>query len=237
MTYIIVTAGLATRLHPHTLRYPKALFQLDADTTLLLRLVSGIRRHDPEAEIVVCTGFYGDLVAKAVPDAIIVHNPFYAVTNSLATLWFAREYLDREQVVLIDGDILAEERLIAEVYTKPVDRPTALIDTSRADSGDYCVQLDGRGLVSAMAKNLPSPSGEYANVTLLDGPSARLYAKKMEDMIAQGLYDQWMETALMQLIFEDGFALYHRDIAGYRWSEVDDVSELAAARDIHAKDR
>ncbi len=236
MTYIIVAAGMGTRLRPHTLAYPKSLFKLDADTTLLGRLVFGIRAADKTAEIVVCAGFCADKLERELPGVVIVKNPFYAVTNSLATLWFAREYLDRDNVVLIDGDVVVEQRLIADVYAAPTDKPTALIDTSRASGGDYCVQLGADGLVVAMSKDLTAPDGEYANVTKLDRASALCYRDRVIKMIDAGQSDQWMETALAQMIFEDGFELHHQDIAGYAWSEVDGVSDLARAREIHRED-
>lgn len=236
MTYIIVVAGMGTRLHPYTLDCPKALYRLDGSTTLIGRLVSSLREFDPGAEIVLCTGFLADRLEKAVSGVTCVYNPFYAVTNSLSTLWFARDYLDREQVVLIDGDIIAERRLVKEVYCKPVSRPTSLIDSSKASNGDYCVALDDNGAVVSMSKNLASPSGEYANVTKLDRKTALLLKEKMEAMLRAGRINEWMETALNQLVFEDGLRLYTEDIAGYRWSEIDDVSELAAAKAIHERD-
>lgn len=237
MTYIIVVAGMGTRLNPYTQNCPKALYRLDESTTLLNRLVSGIKKADAEAEIVVCAGFEAEKLMAEIPGVTFVWNPFYAVTNSLSTLYFARDYLDRGQVLIIDGDIIAEQKLIQNVYCTPVDKPTALVDSSRAASGDYCVELAPDGTVIAMSKNLKNPSAEYANVTKLDRKTALLLRDKMEDMLRAGRINDWMETALAQLVFEDGLRLYHEDIAGYDWSEIDDVSELALAKAIHARDK
>lgn len=236
MTYIIVAAGMGTRLAPYTLDCPKALYRLDENTTVLGRLAANLRSADKDAEIVVCLGFCAERIKKEIPGVTTVWNPFYAVTNSLSTLYFAREYLDREQVMIIDGDIVVEDRLVREVYCTPVTRPTALVDSSRASCGDYCVELSKDGTVIAMSKNLTRPSAEYANATKLDRRTALLLRDKMEAMLHAGRINEWMETALAQLVFEDGLKLCHKDIAGYRWSEIDDVSELATAREIHESD-
>ncbi|MBQ2770350.1 MAG: hypothetical protein IJF41_03845 [Clostridia bacterium] len=237
MTYIIVAAGMGTRLHPYTQDCPKASYKLDAHTTLLSHLVRGLKKHDPEAEVVVCTGFCAERIKEEVPEAICIWNPFYAVTNSLSTLWFARDYLDRAQVTIIDGDIIAEDRLLKEVYCCPVDRPTSMMDSSRASSGDYCVLTDGEGRVITMGKGLPRADGEYANVTKLDGKTARLLKDKMEQMLKLGRINDWMETALNQLVFEEGVTLYTRDIAGYRWSEMDSAADLPLVRAIYQEDQ
>ena len=239
MTYIIVAAGMGTRLRPYTLNCPKGLFHLDRNTTLIGHLIDGIRKADPEAEIVLCTGFCTEKMEEALKDRNVIFrfNPFYEVTNSLSTLWFARGYLDREQVVIIDGDIIAEQKLISEVYAVPVDHPVSLMDSSKADTGDYCVKTDEKGRVIAMAKGLREPSGEYCNVSKLDRKTALRFRDKMDEMLRKGYINEWMETCLNQLVFEEGMELYTKDIAGYAWAEVDDASEMAAVRTIYAEEK
>ena len=238
MTYLIVAAGMGMRLRPYTLDCPKGLYRLDEHTTLLGLLVDGIREADPGAEIVVCAGFRADMVEKELSgrDVILRWNPFFETTNSLSTLWFARDFLDRDGVVLIDGDIIAEKRLIREVYAAPVDRPVSLIDTSRAASGDYCVKTDADGYVIAMAKGLVDPTAEYANVSKLDRATALRFRARMDRMLRAGRTNEWMETCLNQLVFEEGLALGTADIAGYAWAEVDDASEMARVKEIYGRD-
>ena len=238
MTYLIVAAGMGMRLRPYTLDCPKGLYRLDEHTTLLGLLVDGIREADPGAEIVVCAGFRADMVEKELSgrDVVLRWNPFYETTNSLSTLWFARDCLDRDGVVLIDGDIIAEKRLIREVYAAPVDRPVSLIDTSRASSGDYCVKTDAGGRVIAMAKGLADPTAEYANVSKLDRETALRFRDRMDRMLRAGRTNEWMETCLNQLVFEEGLALDTVDIAGYAWAEVDDASEMARVKEIYGRD-
>ena len=52
-------------------------------------------------------------------------------------------------------------------------------------------------------------------------------------MVENGLYGQWFEDVLVQMIFKDRFSLYYRDIAGYPWTEIDCVSDLRVAQNIH----
>lgn len=234
MTYIILAAGAGTRLHPITLKHPKTLFSLDRSTTILGRMTDLIRELDPQAELVIVTGFQRERIRQQVQNVTWIHNPFFEVTNSIASLWFARSFLERE-VTILNGDIVMSRSLMEEVVTQHTDRPYVLMDSSILKNGDYNVQAN-EGKVVVMSKALVSYSGEYAGVTKLDAPSAALLEKKVREMVDNGLYNNWYEDALVQMIFEEDFELFTRDISMYEWTEVDAVDDLMYAKAIHAKD-
>lgn len=235
MKYIFMVAGKGSRLHPLTLKHPKSMYKLDEKTTLLQRMVNLIKKHDKEADIVVVTGHMHRAIEEQIDDVTFVYNPFYEVTNSIASLWFAREHLYTENVVLIDGDIVMSDELIGGVLCSPVDRATVLVDSSIKTDGDYNVEVS-RDQVLVMSKDLSSYYGEYAGVTKLDRESAQEMRKELEDMIEEGFFDQWYENALVQLIFKHNFRLYYIDISNYEWTEVDSVNDLLRAKQIHVKD-
>lgn len=235
MKYIFLVAGKGSRLQPLTLKHPKSMYKLDKDTTVIKRMIGLIRKSDPEADIVVVTGHMHKSIENEVEGVTFVYNPFYEVTNSIASLWFAKGHLDVDNVVLIDGDIVMSERLIREVVCQPVNRPTVLLDSSIKSDGDYNVEVSGE-CVLVMSKDLVSYYGEYAGVTKLDAKSARLMKEEMESMIEEGYYDQWYENVLVQLIFKTDFQLYYKDITDYEWTEVDCVNDLIHAKNIHLQE-
>ena len=235
MKYIFMVAGKGTRLHPLTLMHPKSMYKLDDNTTLLQRMVRLIRKHDSKADIVVVTGHMHKNIEGELDDVTFVYNPFYAITNSIASLWFAKDHLDAENVVLIDGDILMSEELIKNVLCSPVKRPEVLLDSSIRTDGDYNVEVSGERVL-VMSKDLSNYYGEYAGITRLDRESALLMRDEMEEMIDEGFYDQWYENALVQLIFKQDFHLYFEDISSYEWTEVDSVNDLLVAKQIHLKE-
>lgn len=235
MKYIFLVAGKGTRLQPLTLKHPKSMFRLDKNTTLIQRMVNLIRKFDNDADIVIVTGHMHKSIEEELEQVTFVYNPFYEVTNSIASLWFAKEHLDVDNVVLIDGDIVMSEKLVRDIVCQPVDRPTVLVDSSIKTDGDYNVEVSGERVL-VMSKDLDSYYGEYAGLTKLDAKSARLMKAEMESMIEEGYYDQWYENALVQLIFKEDFKLYYRDISDYEWTEVDCVSDLIRAKSIHLQE-
>lgn len=235
MKYIFLVAGKGTRLQPLTLKHPKSMFKLDNDTTVIKRMVNLIRKYDNQADIVVVTGHMHKSIESELEGVTFVYNPFYEVTNSIASLWFAKKHLNTDNVVLIDGDIVMSEKLVREVVCQPVDRPTVLLDSSIKTDGDYNVEVSGERVL-VMSKNLDSYYGEYAGLTKLDEKSAQLMKQEMDSMIEEGYFDQWYENVLVQLIFKDDFQLYYKDICEYEWTEVDCVSDLIRAKTIHLQE-
>ena len=235
MKYIFMVGGKGTRLHPLTLKNPKSMYKLDENTTLLQRMVTLIKKNDENADIVIVTGYMHKIIEEQFQDVAFFYNPFYAVTNSIASLWFAREHLDAETVVLINGDIVMSEEIVKNFLCKSVEKATVLLDSSIRKNGDYNVEVSG-DQVLVMSKELTTYFGEYAGVTLLDRHSALLMKTELEEMVEDGFYDQWFENVLVQLIFKRNFHLYYKDISDYEWTEVDSVNDLLMAKQIHIKE-
>jgi len=232
MTYIFLVAGKGLRLHPITLKHPKSLYKLDENTTILQRMIDLIKKNDLDAEIVVVTGFMGDSIKNHIKGVEFVDNPFYEVTNSIASLWFARDFLDRNNVTIINGDVVMAEELVQDILCKSVDTPIILLDSSIKVNGDYNVQIT-QDKVLVMSKDLDEYYGEYAGVSKLNNQSAILLRNEIRLMVKEGMYDQWYEDALVQMIFRNNFDLYYKDISEYSWTEVDCVSDLFYAKRIH----
>lgn len=236
MTYIILVAGQGRNLQPLTLTHPKTLYKLDDKTTVLQRLVRLIRKYDKDAEIVVTVGFMYKHIQKELEDdnVTFVHNPFYAVTSSMGSLWFAKDYLQRENVTIINGDIVVSDELIQDILCKHTDYPCVLFDSSHKDGNKYNVQVQG-DLVCVMSKNLTEYKGNYASVVKLDAVSSRFLLEQLDQMVNEEMYNLFYEDALVQMIFQKNFELYHKDIKDYRWTEVDNVDDLLKARQIQAE--
>ncbi len=234
MTYIILAAGKGNNLHPLTLKYPKTSYKLDEDTTVLQRMVRSIRKADKGAEIVVVVGYKADDVKMELSEENVrfVMNPFYEVTNSISSVWFARDYLERENVAIVHGDVVFSDEIINTYLTVQTDYPYVLVDSSFVSPGVYnAVTRDTQVLV--MSKKLENFSAKYCCMTKLDPVSSRLLKQEIDSMIYDNMYDQYFEDGLVQMIMFKDFQLFCRDIAGKQWVEVDAVDDLLTAQRIH----
>lgn len=233
MTYIILAAGKGSNLYPLTLKYAKTSFKLDEQTTVLQRMVRSIRKADKDAEIVVVVGYRVEDIKKELDGENVkfVMNPFYEVTNSISSLWFARDYLERENVAIVHGDVVYSDEIVSEHLTKPTDYPYVLVDGSVQKPGAYNAVIKGDSVL-VMSKKLENFSAKYACMTKLDPVSSRLLKQEIDEMVNSNMYDQFFEDSLVQMIMFHDFQLSCVDIAGTAWSEVDGVDDLLNAQTI-----
>ena len=236
MTYIILAAGKGNNLQPLTLKYAKTSYKLDEETTVLQRMVRSIRKADKNAEIVVVVGYKAEVVKNELDEENVkfVINPFYEVTNSISSVWFARDYLERENVTIVHGDAVFSDEIIHRYLTKPTDYPYVLVDSSYVRPGAYNAVTQG-DQVLVMSKKLEHFTAKYCCMTKLDPVSSRLLKQEVDSMINGNMYDQYFEDSLVQMIMFHDFQLFCVDVAGQQWAEVDSVDDLLAAQKIHRK--
>ncbi|WP_242840111.1 phosphocholine cytidylyltransferase family protein [Oribacterium sp. FC2011] len=234
MTYIILAAGKGINLQPLTLKYAKTSYKLDESTTVLQRMVRSIRKSDKNAEIVVVVGYKSEEIKKELDGENVkfIMNPFYEVTNSISSVWFARDYLERENVAIVHGDVVFSDEIIRAYLTVPTDHPYVLVDSSYIRPGAYNTVTQG-DQVLVMSKKLENFTAKYCCMTKLDPVSSRLLKGEIDSMINSNMYDQFFEDSLVQMIMFHDFQLFCEDIAGKKWSEVDTVDDLLTAQEIH----
>ncbi len=234
MTYIILAAGKGSTLSPLTFNYPKTSYKIDSKTTVLQRLVRGIRKYDNNAEIVVVVGYLYNKTKEDLIDENVkfIFNPFYEVTNSIASLWFASEFLERENVTILNGDMVYEDSIISNCIVKDTDKPYIALDTSKVVSGEYNAVIES-GKILVMSKNLENATAKYCSITKLDAVSCRLLKEEINEMLRNNMYNQYFENALVQMIMYHDFELNYIDLVNTQWTEVNTVDDLLKAQKIH----
>lgn len=234
MTYIILAAGKGNKLQPLTLKYAKTSYKLDENTTVLQHMVRSIRRADKNAEIIVVVGYKAEEIRRELDgeNVTFIMNPFYEVTNSISSVWFARDYLERENVTIVHGDVVFSDDIVNSILTQPTEFPYVLADTSIVSPGTYnIVSKDDQVLV--MSKKLENYTAKYCCMTKLDAVSSRLLKEEIDSMIHENMYDQYFEDSLVQMIMFHDFQLFCKDISGHKWAEVDTVDDLLSAQEIY----
>jgi len=231
MTYIILAAGAGTKLHPLTLNCPKAMCNLGDGTTIISRLVKQIRRYDDDAEIVVVVGFMADSIMNELEreNVIFVRNPFYKTTKSAASLWFAGEYLNRDNVTILNSDIVLADAVVENIVCEMVDRPYVVQDVKALSEMNYNVQSEDDKVV-LLSKNISSASAGYCNIIKLDGITARVMYDVLNQLIYEGNYDQHYEDLVTQMIFSDNYEFYLKTIKSDEWTEVDEIDDIVKAK-------
>jgi L-glutamine-phosphate cytidylyltransferase len=228
MKVIIPAAGIGSRLKPFTENIPKCLFKLKTDETILERMIRIVRKHI-DAEIYVLTGFQHEMIERTVKDVRVVYNPFFPITNSISSVWFAREHLN-DDLILINSDLVFDDLFFKDVlqFGKP---SFVTLDSSKTTEADYKVATFNDRVVF-MGKTLKTFTGEYAGITKLSKDAAKLLRTTIERMVIDGQTNEWYETALVSMILNDNFELNYRDISKYSWAEMDAADDVLKAKRI-----
>lgn len=232
MEYIILAAGVGSRLYPYTKNSPKCLVKVTNEETVIERAIRLIEKYDKKANITIVLGFQYRIVQELLGDRCnYIVNPFYKVTNSIASLWFAKDILQRgDDTVIMNADIVFSELYAKEICSLP-DTSVIYYDSSIRANGDYNVQeIDNQMVV--MGKELEEYSGEYAGITKFTKNDVAILLSEIDSMVFDDLYDQWYENALVQMSLNDRRAFKTFDVAEYEWSEIDSIGNLMKIRTI-----
>ena len=95
MKAIIMAAGVGSRLLALNHCRPKCLIASGKET-LISRMVRLLRQRNID-DITVITGYKSHLIRQELKEKVrYLNNTFYPVTNSIASLWLARELLTED---------------------------------------------------------------------------------------------------------------------------------------------
>ena len=220
MRGVILAAGRGSRLRDVTGDRPKCLARV-GDRTLLDRQIRSLRRCGID-EIAVVAGYHAADVRRACdPDIDLVVNARYEQTNSLYSLWLARDLL-MEGFVVLNCDVLFHDQLLSDLLTAR-DEDALLMAATRGEVySDEEMKIRVRaGCVAEIAKTLDpaDTDGENVGIAKFGAAGAAILVEELTQALAgDGLRD-WLPRAFA------GFArrrpLHIVETRGFPWTEID----------------
>ncbi len=241
MKVIILAAGQGRRLLPLTADIPKALLDIGGQT-LIGRQIDAFATCGVK-EFVVVTGYGSALMEEALAriagrNGVVirtVYNPFYAISDNLASCWMARHEMDAD-FIQVNGDNVFRAGL-AEALLKAGGAPVivAVNRKDAYDADDMKVMLDGSRLTE-IGKTLPleAVNAEATGFYVFRGEGPRLYRETLEEMMREPqALKQWFPSAIGQLAKH--IAVGTIDLTGHVWCEVDFPTDLTQARQLAAE--
>lgn len=217
MKAVLLAAGRGTRISRMIENVPKCTLPI-MNQPLIRRSVECLLNRG--IQVAVCIGYQHRKVQEVLGDWDITYyyNPFYDVTNSLGSLWMAREFID-DHCLFMNADVYWTERLLDSVIADENDVVMS-IDKSRINVGDYFFQTAG-DCIRKYGKNLPieERSGEYVGLAKITKPFVPQFLTRMEEMIERQESNRWWEEVLYS--FTNERDVYTLDVNGEFWAEVD----------------
>lgn len=218
MKAVLLAAGKGTRISRMIEQVPKSTLPINGVPLIRYTVEMLMGRG---IECCVCVGYEKNKIYEALNGLEITYfnNPFYNVTNSIASLWFAREYMD-DDMIIMNADVFISEEILELVLSQKHDNVMA-IDKTRTEIGDYFFQTTDSGSLKKYGKELPlrDRSGEYVGLAKLDKSFLPCFMGRLDEMIDELKHDKWWENVLYSMTEERSINTV--DINGLFWSEID----------------
>ena len=220
---MILAAGRGTRLGLNGT--PKCLLEAGGET-LIERQLRTLEALGVTAVCVVVGYRKAQVLSIVESRSDVVVNDRYTETNSLYSLWLARNWVSGP-FVLVNGDVIADP----EVYRKvlAVDGSALAYDGSSGNDDEHMkVALDGNH-VRALSKTLRyrDTDGENVGILRFDDLAAPSLFAETEELIAAGGANDWAPAAVNSLV--KTLPILGVDVAGLPWIEVDFPEDLDKA--------
>jgi choline kinase len=237
MRAIILSAGQGKRLLPLTLTKPKCLLEVNNSETLLEIQLTALASCGVERTTVV-VGFGAEHIERYVKAARFdnmqidtLYNPFYSVTDNLATCWMARDAM-QDEFLLLNGDTVFSTDLLRSVLDAPQAPIRITIDRKGDyDADDMKVSLDEDNRLRAIGKTLPlhTVDGEAIGMLLFRKAGAETFRNTLERAIRQ---PESMRNWYLSIVDEMSrkVPIETTSIEGKWWAEVDSAEDLEAVR-------
>jgi len=214
-----MAAGVGSRLLEISNGRPKCLISAGKET-LISRMVRLLRQRNVN-DITVITGYMRHLVHQDLQEKVrYFDNAFYQITNSIASLWLARELLT-EDVILMNADLFLEGNILDVALSQTKDA-VMLSDSTRIETADFRFGVDGDRILKTGNKLTNAETDcEYVGVVRIDENFIHQFRNRLECLMGKGDFNNWWEGILYSFI-EEGVDIFHTDIKGTFWTEVDD---------------
>ena len=223
MRAIIVAAGKGTRIPEVTNHVPKCLIKL-GDKTLIEREMDMLYEVGIK-DITVVIGHLAHMIEELLSNKVdYVFNPFYSITNSLVSLWFAKERM-KDGFVYLHSDIIFEASVIEKILLDQNEICLA-VQRKMTDEEDMKVRVERERIVEInKAIPLDKAYGEFIGIAKFEGEGVNKLQKALDKIIRTEDLNAYFESAVQYLI-ENREAAYFIDSADSFYAEIDYLEDL-----------
>lgn len=156
-------------------------------------------------------------------------NPFFETTNSVVSLWFAREVFDgKEDVLVMNGDVVAEGAIFEDLLEEHRGICVA-VKLGRYNDSGYKAKIEGDRVVHmGMEIERSQVAGEYAGLSSVSGEKSDALVRELDRYMTNKTFGTWYETVYVDLIKK--LPVSYVDVGDRLFAEIDTREDLEEAR-------
>lgn len=195
MVMIILAAGKGERLLPLTEDRPKILVDLGDGTTLLSRQVATLSTFESVDTLVIGAGHYTETVESYVRElsptigSTVVHNPFFASSGPIVTLWITLSRIPDGDLMFMNGDTLYGTAIYQQVKKLLASDKKGIFlvvsDDPPDNSDEIGVVMTEDNQIFCAEKGIDSVKFTSAGLVIVRGPEARAQLEETLDALSR----------------------------------------------------
>ncbi|MCM1295363.1 MAG: aminotransferase class I/II-fold pyridoxal phosphate-dependent enzyme [Muribaculaceae bacterium] len=244
MRAVILAAGMGKRLKDLTSDNTKCMVKVNG-VTLIERMLRQLDKLNL-SEIVIVVGYKKDKLKNYVGTLGIntrvkfIDNDVYDRTNNIYSLYLAKDELLKEDVLLLESDLIFEDGVLQSLIDDPRET-LALVDKYESWMDGTCVKLGDNDVIESFVPGKKFVFNDipnyYKTVNIYKFSkhfSATHYVPFLEAYSKALGNNEYYEQVLRVITMLDDPEIRAKRLEGYRWYEIDDIQDLDIASSIFA---
>lgn len=235
MKAVILAAGMGTRLRPITEKVPKCMVKVNKETIIENQINNLI--DNGINDILVVGGYkYNTLkehIERISRSISILDNEDYDKTNNMYSLYMAKEFINNEEFILLNGDVFFEKDIIKNLLINNYPDLIVCDNDNYIEESMKITVKDGK--IQNISKKI-SPEESYGttiDIYKFSSSSAKKLFAIIDNIInKEKNLNSWSEVAIDKLFNYVDFKPLDID---YKWVEIDNHDDLALAKDLFSK--
>ncbi len=242
MQAVILAAGMGKRLKELTRNNTKCMVKVNG-CMLIDRMLHQIERQHI-SQIIVVVGYEGRKLIDHINSLGIqtpvrfITNPIYDQTNNIYSLALAKDWLVKDDTILLESDIIFEDSVLDTLVNDPRDT-LALVDKYEPWMDGTCVKLNADDdiidFVPGTAFDFNDADTYYKTVNLYKFSrdfSMSLFLPFLDAYLASSGRNEYYEQVLRVIAMLDEPVIKAKRLEGKRWYEIDDAQDLDIAETL-----
>ena len=246
MQAVILAAGMGKRLKELTYNNTKCMVQVNG-VTLIDRMLHQIEKC-VVSRIIIVVGYEGQKLIDYIGTLAIntpivyIHNPIYDKTNNIYSLALAKEWLCKEDTLLLESDLIFEDSVLQTLVDDPRDT-LALVDKYESWMDGTCVKLGADDSIETFVTKKQFKFNDikeyYKTVNIYKFSkhfSQTHYVPFLEAYQSALGQNEYYEQVLRVITMLDNPGIKAKRLNGQKWYEIDDIQDLDIAASIFTPD-
>lgn len=224
MKVLLLAAGRGTRISRYLSGNPKCTVDIGGEK--LIRYTVDLFHKKGITDIGIVLGYRAEVIREVLSDKNVrfFYNPFYDVTNSIASAWFAKDFLAAaDDTLIMNADVYLEEAMLDKILQTQLS-PVMFADGTRKEEADYKFKYTD-GILVKYGKDLTGDdiSGEYIGIGRFSREFMPEFLAQLEEMISTQRHSVWWENILYEMVGSRN--VYVASLDGLFWAEVDYIED------------